>query len=294
MPTNVTVYSLGKERGVSKLGYIINLYKYLRLIRGSYDKVFVHMNQEYVLLAGLYWRLTNISVYLWRNHPNGSILTRLAVLLSTKVFCTSTESFTARFQKTIIMPVGVDLNIFKKIDKITPKKYSVCMVGRLSPVKHVELGLSAVKELLNSGKQVSLTIAGSSGVKDFDYYNVLKRQVIEQNLSSSVSFVSAVSQDKLPEIYGSHEIHLNLTGSGSFDKTIVEASACGATPLVSNTSLKSLLPEVCLTEASTKAIALSVERLLDPHKRLEIQDELKTFVASQSLDALMNKLFLEI
>src|SRR3990167_7712633 len=102
---NVTVYSLGKEKAVSKFRYIINLYKYLWLISGSYDKVFVHMNEEYVLLAGLYWKLKGIPVYLLRNHPYGSILTRFAVLLSTKVFCTSIQSFTTRFEKTVIMPV---------------------------------------------------------------------------------------------------------------------------------------------------------------------------------------------
>src|SRR3989338_1489201 len=98
LPKNVTVYSLGKNadgrglrRGFAWIKYIVNLYRYLFLIRGSYDKVFVHMNQEYVLLVGLYWKLKNIPVYLWRNHPKGSILTRLAVLLSMKVFCTSIE-----------------------------------------------------------------------------------------------------------------------------------------------------------------------------------------------------------
>ncbi len=68
LPSNVSVYSLGEERGVSKIGYVLNLYKYLGVISGSYDRVFVHMNQEYVLLAGLYWKIKNIPVYLWRNH----------------------------------------------------------------------------------------------------------------------------------------------------------------------------------------------------------------------------------
>ena len=97
LPKNVTVYSLGKEKGVSHFGYVINLYHYLFLIRGSYDRVFIHMNQEYILLAGLYWKIKKIPVYMWRNHPVGNILTHLAVWLSTKTFCTSTSSFVARF-----------------------------------------------------------------------------------------------------------------------------------------------------------------------------------------------------
>jgi len=53
LPENVKVLSLGKERGVSKLGYVLNLYKYIWVLRAQYGHVFVHMNQEYVLLAGL-------------------------------------------------------------------------------------------------------------------------------------------------------------------------------------------------------------------------------------------------
>ena len=31
LPQNVEVYSLGKERGVSKIGYVLNFYKYIYL-----------------------------------------------------------------------------------------------------------------------------------------------------------------------------------------------------------------------------------------------------------------------
>ena len=192
------------------------------------------------------------------------------------------------------MPVGVDASMFKPVDGIMRKKYSVCMVSRISPIKHIELAISAVRELVLSGTQVSMAIVGSPTEKDFVYDANLKKQVNEQNLASSVNFIDAVSQDKLPEIYSSHEIYLNLTPSGSFDKTIVEAVACGAIPLVSNTSLRSLLPEACITEATPKAIAASIQRLFDAHEQVEIQSKLRDFVASQSLISLMSKLFLEM
>src|ERR1051326_6719713 len=60
LPTNVTIYSLGKESETSKFGYVINFYKYLNQISGSYDRVFVHMNQEYLLLVGFYWIIKKI------------------------------------------------------------------------------------------------------------------------------------------------------------------------------------------------------------------------------------------
>ena len=294
LPSNVTVYSLGKERGVSRLVYLKNLYHYLFLIAGSYDKVFIHMNQEYVLLAGLYWKLKNIPVYMWRNHGKGSLATRIAVALSTKVFCTSTDSFTARFKKTVIMPAGINTDMFKPNQNVIRKKYSVCMVGRIAPVKHIEIGISAVSYLILSGTQVSLTIIGSPLAKDFAYYERLKTQVNELNLSPSVRFLEEVSPDKISEIYGNHEICLNLTESGSFDKTIVEAAACGTLPLVSNISLTPLLPEECLTEATPEAIGNSIQKLLNPHQRVETQTKLELFVKFQSLTTLISKLVVEI
>jgi len=294
LPKNITVYSLGKEKGSSQFKYIINLYKYLWLIHGSYDKVFVHMNQEYVLLAGWYWKLKNIPVYMWRNHPKGSPLTRLAVALSTKVFCTSTASFTARFKKTLIMPAGIDIKIFKPIEGMFRKKYSVCMVGRISPIKHIKLGIEVVGKLIASGSQVSFNIIGSPTERDIKYYEELKDYATKNNLSNSITFTPALSPERLPEIYSSHEICLNLTESGSFDKTIVESTSCGAIPLVSNYSLKGLLPSVCITMASPEAVADSLQKLFEAHVKLEIQDELKSFVKSQSLDALLDKLFIEI
>jgi glycosyltransferase involved in cell wall biosynthesis len=242
LPDNVTVYSLGKENGVSKLVYVFNFYKYLISLSGLYDKVFVHMNQEYVLLGGLYWKIKGIPVYLWRNHPNGSILTRIAVALSTKVFCASTESFTARFKKTVIMPAGVNTDLYRQVDGVLRKKYSICMVGRISPIKHIDLAIEAMKALVSKGVPVSLDIIGPVLEKDKKYYDGLGFYVNENNLSKVVHFINGVSPEKLPEVYSEYEICLNLTPSGSFDKTIVEAPSCGTIPLVSNASFKYLLP----------------------------------------------------
>jgi len=168
------------------------------------------------------------------------------------------------------------------------------MIGRISPVKHIELGLEAFGRLVASGSQASLNIIGSTVERDIEYYDKLKEYVLEHNLSNSISFTSAVTPDKLAEIYSSYEICLNLTESGSFDKTIVEATACGCIPLVSNTSLRSLLPEACITEATSEEIAKSIERLLDAHSQMETVEKLKPFVESQSLDLLVKRLFEEM
>ncbi|MFA5889115.1 MAG: hypothetical protein WCW47_02150 [Candidatus Paceibacterota bacterium] len=305
LPKNTTVYSLGKSQYQSKarygagkiflrVKYIINFYRYLFLIRGSYDKVFVHMNQEYILLAGLYWKIKNIPVYMWRNHPVGGLFTRLTVLLSTKVFCTSGSSFVAQFKKAVIMPVGNDTTLFRPVEGVMRKKHSVCMLGRIAPIKHIELALEAINHLVLSGAQISLTIIGSPTEKDVEYYNSLKRYITQNKLSYYIFLLGEVSFNEHPRIFSGYEINLNLTDSGSFDKTILGGTSCGAIPLVANESLRGMLPNVCITEAKPKTIADSLIKLLDPHVQVEIQKDLEVFVKSQSLNTLMEKLFVEI
>jgi glycosyltransferase involved in cell wall biosynthesis len=294
LPKNVTVYSLGKERGASKFQYVLNLYKYLSLIRGTYDAVFVHMNQEYVLLAGLYWKAKGTPVYLWRNHPAGSLLTRIAVALSTKVFCTSNRSFTARFKKTVVMPAGIDTSMFQPVEGIQRKKYSVSMIGRVSEIKRPHIALEAMHILSSRGVQASLDIIGPVAEKDAEYDESLKKFVENSNLSAVVHFLPGVAPDKLAEVYSRYEICLNLTPAGSFDKTVVEAASCGAVPLVVNESLTELLPAACITDASAESVARSIERLIDATERLKLQSELENFVASQSLSQLIAKLEKEI
>jgi len=168
------------------------------------------------------------------------------------------------------------------------------MLGRVAPVKHIELALKAVKLLVSSGDQVSLTIIGSALDRDRGYHEMLKNYILDNNLSSCVSLLEEVPFSKHPEIFSGFEISLNLTGSGSFDKSILGATSCGAIPLVSNTSLSTLLPEVCITNDSPEEIANSLHRLLNPSEQLKIQKDLKMFVESQSLDTLMSKIFNEM
>ena len=129
LPSNVKVFSLGKEKKnelriknyklwIKKFGYIFNFYEFIWAERDNYDAVFVHMNQEYVLLGGLFWQIWGKKVFMWRNHPKGNILTRIAVYFSDKVFYTAPNSYTARFNKSVKMPVGVDTSVFNTESRI--------------------------------------------------------------------------------------------------------------------------------------------------------------------------------
>ena len=237
LPKNVRVHSLGKEKGVSRVSYVLNFYKYIWRLRHDYDTVFVHMNQEYVVLGGVFWWLMSKRILLWRNHPEGSFETSLAVFLSDRVFCTSNQSYTARFKKTQIMPVGTDTHVFTNIGK-ERMKHSLLVLGRVAPVKRQEIIIDALVILHKEDVFFTACFVGDASLRDFHYYGTLRKKVVENGISESVSFRGAVPYRGTAKIYNEFEVFINATQSGSLDKTIFEAMACDMLPIVSNDSLK--------------------------------------------------------
>ena len=151
LPSNVKVLSLGKENRKSRIQYILRFYKYIWQERKNYDVVFVHMNQEYLIMGGGIWRLIGKKVTMWRNHYAGSFLTDFASFFCNKIFCTSRFSYTARYKKTVLMPVGVDLENFKPKTEIARGKRSILFLARFSPSKRPEFLVEALKKITDQG-----------------------------------------------------------------------------------------------------------------------------------------------
>jgi glycosyltransferase involved in cell wall biosynthesis len=165
------------------------------------------------------------------------------------------------------------------------------VVGRIAPVKCIELALEVVKSFIASDQPISLTIVGEASEKDISYYDSLVRYVSENNLSEHISFHGAVAPNELPSVYSQYHVCLNLTESGSFDKTIVESSACGAVPVVTNRSLAGLLPPECLAQPNVSSVVQAITQAFDPRVERDLAPKLAQFVQSQSLSALSEKLF---
>ena len=162
LPANVNVFSLGKENGASRLKYLFNFYRYLWRLRHEYDKVFVHMNPEYVILGAKFWKLLGKKIFLWYNHPLGGLRARLAICLSDLVFHTSSLAFAAHYKKARKMPVGIDTDLFHRLPAISKKPNSILYIGRISPIKKLEVLLDAAKIL--SAKNLNFSITDRKSV----------------------------------------------------------------------------------------------------------------------------------
>jgi hypothetical protein len=91
LPDNVKVLSLGKETSRSRIKYLFNFYRYIWQYRGDYDNIFVHMNEQYVLLGGIFWKFWRKRIGLWYAHGFVPFSLRIAERMSDIIF-TSTQS----------------------------------------------------------------------------------------------------------------------------------------------------------------------------------------------------------
>jgi glycosyltransferase involved in cell wall biosynthesis len=252
LPNNVRVHSLGKEKSSSKITYILKVYYYLFSIQ--HDAVFVHMNEEYVLMCGIWWWLMHKKVILWRNFKTGTWMTRIAGVLSTLVCYTSPESFTAQFKNSIRMPVGIDTMFFKPLDN-PPSEDSILFFGRLDPIKKVDLFIDALTLLTIP---FSAHIFGSPTYPHTPYEETIKKMaqpLIEKKL---ISIHGGVPHTDSRELFQTNTIYVNLTPSGSFDKTIIEAMASGTIVICVNTALSEVLPDECIVTDSPESVAQAI------------------------------------
>jgi len=282
LPENVRVYSLGKERGTSRMTRVLRLLRYIIVLRKEYDAVFVHMNEEYVVLGGVLWKLFGKKIYLWRNHYAGSFLTAVAARLSTNVFYTSKDSYTAHFANALSMPVGIDLELFKPNPSLTPAPHSILSLGRIAPSKHIHVLIEAMRQLDAS---YTLDLYGDALPKDRNYAARLVSRSRELGLDTRVRFYSSIPNGETPAVYAAHALFANLSPGGMFDKTLLEALACGC-------RVVSTSPDFA-RELHTDAVRLDVTEIAEAirrHSEEPIPSEAQALLARHSLEAWGQKL----
>ncbi len=242
--------------------YISRFFSYIWKLRTEYDAVFVHMNQEYVLLAGLFWKLSGKKVVLWRNHKKGSLGTSIACALADTVCYTSPAAYVARAKNGVSMPIGIDTDQF--VPRDTPKSRSVLFLGRLDPVKNVHVFISALTQMYEAGTAFTAAIYGSPTEPGSKYAHDVRNQAAVLALEGAVTVQEGVTNEVAAGLFASHAVYVNLTPSGSFDKTIGEAMAAGSIVVVMNDAVRSVLPEALyVLDETPGATARAITAALD-------------------------------
>lgn len=214
LPSNVRVHSLGKEKGTSRIKYVFNFYRYIWRLRHNYDAVFVHMNPEYVVLGSPLWRLWDKRIGLWYTHKSVNLKLRFATLLSNVIFTASKESFRLSSKKVHVMGHGIDVDFFSPDTSVTRGDW-LLSVGRLMPSKRHN---TAIRTAARDGKE--LHIAGEGSERK-------KLEKLAHSLGVRVRFLGGLTQTQLREEYRTAARLIHTSETGSLDKVVLEALACG-------------------------------------------------------------------
>ncbi|HUO50635.1 MAG TPA: GtrA family protein [Candidatus Paceibacterota bacterium] len=282
VPANVFVHSLGKEKGRSRIKYIFNFYRYMWRLRKEYDSVFVHMNSEYVVLGGIFWRLSGKRIVLWRNHKKSGFMTSCAVRIVHAVCYTSPSAFVAKFKNAVRMPIGIDTKFFSPGVE-SPQPHSILFLGRLDPVKNVDVFVRALDQLHETDVGFFADIVGDPTDPKSDYAHDVRNLVSPLVLEGVAAMHGGVTNEAARDLYRTHVLYVNLTPSGSFDKTIGEALAVGCLVVAANDAVKALLPEKLFVHDPN-----SIEETAHALKAaFEIGEEEQRAIASQSRAAII-------
>ena len=293
LPKNVKVFSLGKERGVSKL---VKIFKYqwllLKLLPKS-DGVFFHMCPEYVLGAGFLPKFFGKKTLLWYAHKAVSWKLRFAEKLVDRIFTPSKESFRLSSKKVEITGHGIDINKFKpQISNLkSDGKFKIISVGRISPIKNYEIMINAAEILKDKKFNFEIKIVGAPILEnDKIYFQKLKNLIKEKKLDNVIKFVGHISNKDIVEFYQKGDLFINLSDTGSMDKAVLEAMAFGLKILTSNEAFKDVLKEDNIVDKNIKNIAGKIINLATSEKKYSLVEYMDK---NHSLDNLIIRIINE-
>lgn len=304
LPDNVKVFSLGKEEGVSKLRYLKRFYKYIWRLRNDYSSVFVHMNPKYVVLGAPFWKMWGKKIVLWYAHGYTPLALKLADKLTDVAVASTLEGYRVPgTNKLQVIGQGIDTERFKprpKYQNIEILKYfKIVSVGRITPSKDYETFIEAAEILKNSGVKFQVEIAGQPATgNDTEYMKKLKKALENKNMADMFQFIGPIANKDLPPFLQSADLFVNMSHTGSLDKAVLEAMACGLPVLTCNEALVNVLgnysDQLMFPKRNSKMLAEKIDFIMKtPIERKEIisSDMRRIVVENHNLDGFINKLF---
>lgn len=255
LPQNVKVLSLGKERGAGRLARVARFYSYIVRERNNYDAVFVHMNPIYVVLGGFVWNMLDKKITLWYTHKHVDVKLKIATAFAAQIFTASPESFRLKTKKLVVVGHGIDVEEFAPVARNSHERISLISVGRISPTKNQLILAQAIKKVGDVASVALSLVGGSLTSGDRAYEHKLTTYIQEEKLEDSVTLVGPVAPDTIIDWYHRADMFLNLSSTGSLDKAVLEAMACGLQILTSNEAFKNILPPENFTTNDPATIA---------------------------------------
>lgn len=295
LPENVSVQSMGKERGYGRVRELIGFYRGIAKVIRDCDVIFSHMTPRYTWMAALFRK----PQMLWFTHRKVSLELRLALLVTRWAVTASPDSFPVKSDKVHVMGHGIDTEKFSPGESHPDADPAIILaVGRVSPIKNHHVLLQAAALLKD--EPLRFIVAGQPAAPgDAAYQQELLEQREQLGLSAEkFALAGALSADELIALYRRASLVTNLSPAGLFDKAALEAMLTATPLLVANPTFDSLLGDHrdllhIPDETDPAGIAERIRAVmaLSPDERARIGAELRERTASEhGLARLMSRL----
>ncbi len=298
LPAHVHIHSLGKENGVSRLKYVVRFYYYFSKIffLERPDFVFYHMGAVYNILCVPFFllrKLFDTKFYWWKTHGKVKALKEtLALTFVDKVFTAGSKSFDRKSDKVVVVGHAIDTERFTMREGAVHAPSACLMVGRIVPIKKIEVALRAF-DSIKSEQDLSLTLIGSPD--NVPYEETLKEYCREHALTM-VNFVGSRKQTEMSAFYDDAGILLHPAYEAGFDKVVLEAMATGVIPLTSIPSFEPVLGPhgLFIPAEDAQGYANAIKRIvrMSLGERKSLRDTLRGVVVSgHSVTSITHRIF---
>ncbi len=289
LPENVQIYSLGKEKNRSRLARLFRLCFLVFNLRSKYDTVFVHMNPEYLVFAGVFWKLWKKKTALWYTHRAVNLKLRIASFLSDIIFTSSSFSFNLKSKKLIVIGHGIETSRFACAQGEKKDVLSILSVGRITPIKRFEVLIKATEILVHKlSSPIKVVLVGSpSSSNDRVYKKTLEDLISVHGLKDTVSFYGSVPNRKIHELYCQFDAFVNMAPTGGVDKVVLEGMASGRPVFASNKAFNEYFDkyaeDLVFEEDDAKGLASRIYNVFTSEDKVsEISIYLKNMVQKKS------------
>jgi len=179
--------------------------------------------------------------------------------------------FPSYSQKIKIIPMGVDINIFKKKNLKKPKKYAknklLLFVGRLSDQKGLQYLIDAIPDVAKYYPNIKLLIIGSG-----PYEKILKEKVHDNKVKEHVEFLGSMLPLDISKYYNFADIFIipslsTKTGTEALGLSLLEAMASGCSVIGTNVGgipfvIKNNFNGILVRQKDSKELSMKIIALL--------------------------------
>lgn len=302
-PENVTVVHIPRTWHGVKTWPLTLAYKAF-VYRKEYTHVFVHMNPEYILSAGLIWKILGKKISLWYTHSSVTLRLKIAVFFSEKVFSANKESFRYKTNKLNIFGHGIDLGLYKgfHIEGSLKNELSIAYIGRISKTKRIDFVLETLSRLHSDYniKARCTIIGGPLTEVDIKYQAYLLEYVKEKGLDQFVSWTGPLPLPDAISVLKEQDIFIHTSQTGSLDKAVLDAMMCGVITYSTNEAiypvLENLNKTLCVKTPIEVAENINVLVKGDPGHILNLRKRSREYVENnfslvELIQAILKKIY---